>query len=84
MILVCYENPLPPDDEGRICHQGITKSKNASRLYYNRGMVRLMQTGDRGAAIADLKQALHHDPTYAQAQANLLTLQLGEVQWVPW
>jgi tetratricopeptide (TPR) repeat protein len=56
----------------------------ASRLYYNRGMVRLMQTGDRDAAIADLKQALHHDPAYAQARANLRTLQRGEVHWAPW
>jgi tetratricopeptide (TPR) repeat protein len=56
----------------------------ASRLYYNRGMVRLMQTGDRDAAIADLKQALHHDPAYAQARANLRALQRGEVHWVPW
>jgi tetratricopeptide (TPR) repeat protein len=56
----------------------------ASRLYYNRGMVYLMQTGDRGAAIANLEQALYHDPTYAQARVNLRMLQRREVNWVSW
>lgn len=71
-------------DEAEALLSGEDTELEASRLYYNRGMVRLMQTGDRDAAIADLRQALHHDPGYAQARANLRVLQRGEVHWVPW
>ncbi len=56
----------------------------ASRLYFNRAIVRLMNTGDRDAAIVDLKQALQHDREYPQAQAHLRALKRGKVRWVPW
>jgi tetratricopeptide (TPR) repeat protein len=56
----------------------------AARLYYNRGMVRLMHTGDRDAAVADLAQAVGHDPAYGQARVTLDALRRGEVRWLPW
>jgi tetratricopeptide (TPR) repeat protein len=56
----------------------------ASRLYFNRAIARLMGTGDRDAAIADLKQALQHDSGYSQARAHLRGFKRGKVRWVPW
>ena len=56
----------------------------ASRLYLDRAIVRLMNTGDSEAAIADLMQALQHDSEYTQAQVQLRALKHGKVRWVPW
>jgi tetratricopeptide (TPR) repeat protein len=56
----------------------------ASRFFYNRGITRFVLDGDRGAARADMKQALQHDPDYEQARDALRALRRRKVRWVPW
>lgn len=56
----------------------------ASRLFFNRAIVRVMLDGDRKAATADLRQALKHDPDYGQARDILRALRRRKVRWVPW
>jgi tetratricopeptide (TPR) repeat protein len=56
-----------------------------SRIYYNRGLVRLALQGAsaKAAVIADVKEALRRDPNYPQSQNTLRALQ-GKVRWTPW
>jgi len=55
----------------------------AARIYYNRGIVRVLAEGDREAAIADVEEALRRKPDYPQAQEALRGLR-GKIRWVPW
>lgn len=55
-----------------------------SRVYYNRGLVRYALTGDKKAAIADVKTALRLDPDYTQAKQTLQALRGRVARWVPW
>jgi tetratricopeptide (TPR) repeat protein len=61
-----------------------TEDDIGSRVYYNRGLVRHALTGDKKAAVADVKTALRLDPDYAQAKQTLRALRGRVVRWVPW
>jgi tetratricopeptide (TPR) repeat protein len=54
-----------------------------SRIFYNRGLVRVALGGDKQAAIADVEEALRRQPDYAQAKEALRALK-GKARWVPW
>jgi tetratricopeptide (TPR) repeat protein len=55
----------------------------AARILYNRGIVRYLVEGNRGAAIADVEEALKRMPDYPQAKEALRGLR-GKLRWVPW
>jgi tetratricopeptide (TPR) repeat protein len=54
-----------------------------ARIFYNRGMTRYLVHGDKGVAIADVKEALKRKPDYSLAQKALRSLR-GRIRWVPW
>ncbi|MBI3913081.1 MAG: tetratricopeptide repeat protein [Chloroflexi bacterium] len=54
-----------------------------SRIFYNRGLVRMALEEDKQAAIADVEEALRRKPDYAQAKETLRALK-GKHKWVPW
>ena len=54
-----------------------------SRVFYNRGLVRFAISGDRQAALVDIREALRRRPDYAQAKEALRTLE-GKLRWLPW
>jgi hypothetical protein len=55
----------------------------AARILYNRGIVRYLVEGNRGAAIADVEGALKRMPDYPQAKEALRGLR-GKLRWMPW
>jgi tetratricopeptide (TPR) repeat protein len=54
-----------------------------SRIFCNRGLVRLAMNGDKQAALADVEEALWRKPDYLQAKEALRALK-GKARWVPW
>ena len=54
-----------------------------SRIFYNRGLVRLAMYGDKQTALADVEEALRLKPDYLQAKESLRALK-GTPRWVPW
>jgi tetratricopeptide (TPR) repeat protein len=54
-----------------------------SRIFYNRGLVRMALQGDQEAARADVEEALRRRPDYAQAKEALRAMK-GKARWVPW
>ena len=54
-----------------------------SRIFYNRGLVRLAMNGDKQTALADVEEALRRKPDYPQAKESLRALK-GKTRWVPW
>lgn len=54
-----------------------------SRIFYNRGLVRLAMDADKQAALADVEEALRRKPDYPQAKEALRALK-GKARWVPW
>lgn len=54
-----------------------------SRIFYNRGLVRVALGDNKQSAIADVEEALRRKPDYAQAKEALRALK-GTARWVPW